>query len=386
MPLHSIDLFSGVGGITLALQGITKPLLYCEIDPNCRQVLQKHINQGTLPKAPIFSDVRKLGSTSVSKTTRKQKVDIIVGGWPCQDLSTLGLRRGLDGEKSGLIYEVFRLVDEFQPNALFLENVPPVVNNGLSQIINELCLKRGFYLRWLVLPASALGAPHLRRRWFCLAYKNEVFTKTCHSKSYKPFDWSKETVPRMLLPVTKNERKLAHLRASMMGNAVVPDAVRAAFIILCSGFGSDVLETKPLSRLFSNRYIQFNKTVENVHLFENNGLPFWGFCYHDKIFKVLKIPDLQKPALNLVFDPQMFQGSPSGNISAELITQPIYATAWSTPRQTSHTSHVLTRRTWRDLPSQVRFERGTDDATRGGTIHPQFVEWLMGYPKNWTLI
>jgi site-specific DNA-cytosine methylase len=381
MPFRSLDLFSGVGGITHALNGIAEPVAYCEIDRYCQTVLKKHMERGTLSKAPLFEDVRKLNADALNL----KQVDMIVGGWPCQDLSNLGLRKGLGGARSGLISEVFRLTDELKPKMLFLENVPPVLSNGLSTIIEEFAHKRGYEMRWAIIPASAVGAPHLRKRWYCLLIKPGTrLTFNGLTKSYKPFNWRKEKYPRMLVPHDKVERKQANMRANMLGNSVVPDAVRAAFICLASGFrvppgeasfAVDTLTISPPDSAFLD-----------MHRNDAPSLPAWGTVEQPSktVLACKSVPNMRKPKANLVLDPKKFSGTPTGNVTARVFTEPIMTDAWSTPRRTSHVSYVLTGRTWRDLPTQARFEVNTPDELRQGMVHPRFLEWLMGYPMDWS--
>lgn len=383
MPLRSLDLFSGVGGITLALTNIAEPVAYCEIDRDCQKVLHRHMHAGSLPKAPVFDDVRTLTASSL----KHKRVDLIVGGWPCQDLSNLGLRKGLEGSRSGLISEVFRLTDELQPKALFLENVPPVLNNGLTTIIQEFAHKRGYEMRWAVIPASAMGAPHVRKRWYCLLVKPEwSYTWRLPARAYVPFQWKKERSPRMLIPKTALEKKRANVRAAMMGNSVVPDAVRAAFFTLVEGFRQSPghkMELNPHRLLLQRPVTEDVKYLSSLQA--DTELPTWGGVDREgRIFEYKHIPKMRKPNLGLVLDPKAHDGVPAGTITAGIVRSPITINSWSTPRRTSHVSNVLTNRTWRDLPTQVRFEHRTPDTIRHGMIHPCFVEWLMGYPKDWT--
>jgi DNA (cytosine-5)-methyltransferase 1 len=163
--MNGLDLFSGIGGITLALAPWVRPVTYCENDRYCQAVLLSRMADGELPWAPIWDDVRTLLGV-VSKP-----VDIIYGGFPCQDISVAGNGRGLEGERSGLVNEIFRLVDEISPSFIFLENVPAIRTRGAEQVGKELS-GRGYDCRWDVVSAAEVGAPHLRKRWFLLAHAN----------------------------------------------------------------------------------------------------------------------------------------------------------------------------------------------------------------------
>jgi DNA (cytosine-5)-methyltransferase 1 len=162
--LNGLDLFSGIGGLTLALNPWVRPVAYCENDRFAQGVLLSRMSQGQLPRAPIWDDVRTLTGCLVGPN-----VDIIYGGFPCQDLSVAGAGAGLDGERSGLVSHVFRLARECRPRFLFLENVPALAVRGLDRLLLELHAL-GFDARWTIVSAAEMGAPHLRERIWILAH------------------------------------------------------------------------------------------------------------------------------------------------------------------------------------------------------------------------
>lgn len=161
--INGLDLFSGIGGLTLALKRWVEPVAYCENDPYAQAVLLARMADGLLPRAPVWDDVRTLSSGELPAG-----IDIIYGGFPCQDVSLTGLRAGLDGARSGLVSEIWRLADELRPRFIFLENVPGIVTGGLDAILASLA-RRGFDARWLCLSAYEVGACHYRNRWWLLA-------------------------------------------------------------------------------------------------------------------------------------------------------------------------------------------------------------------------
>jgi DNA (cytosine-5)-methyltransferase 1 len=165
--LYGLDLFTGVGGITLALQDYVTPLAYCEIDTYAQSVLLQRMQEGYLPKAPIWDDIRSL------QVEELPRIDIIYGGSPCQDISVAGRQAGLEGERSGLIFEVFRLIDETKAPFIFLENVPNIRTKGAERICKELA-ERGYDCRWCNISARDVGALHKRERWFLLAYSTSL--------------------------------------------------------------------------------------------------------------------------------------------------------------------------------------------------------------------
>jgi DNA (cytosine-5)-methyltransferase 1 len=129
-----------------------------EIDEYCRRVLAKHF-----PNAERFADVRECGSHNL------RPVDVICGGFPCQDISNAGRRQGLDGERSGLWSEYLRIICELRPQFVLVENVSALLHMGLGRILGELA-SCGYDAEWDCLPAVAFGAPHIRDRIWLLAY------------------------------------------------------------------------------------------------------------------------------------------------------------------------------------------------------------------------
>lgn len=104
--MYGLDLFSGIGGLTKSLEGYVIPLAYCEIDAYARGVLLSRMHTRDIPLAPIWDDVSTLRGAMLPR------VDIIYGGFPCQDISVAGRGEGLGGKRSGLFFEIVRLVKE----------------------------------------------------------------------------------------------------------------------------------------------------------------------------------------------------------------------------------------------------------------------------------
>jgi len=169
--LRVLDLFSGIGGFSLGLErtGGFTTVAFCEIDSYCRKVLTKH-----WPKVPIYDDVR----TITADTLRRNgiAVDVICGGFPCQDVSNAGGRAGIEGERSGLWSEIRRLVGELRPRFAIMENVSALLGNGMDRVVGDL-VEVGYDAEWHCISAAAVGAPHDRDRVWILAYPNEVGRK-----------------------------------------------------------------------------------------------------------------------------------------------------------------------------------------------------------------
>ncbi len=160
--LRVLDLFSGIGGFSLGLErtGGFKTVAFCEIDPFCRHVLAKH-----WPGVPIHEDVRKLRGEEVGA------IDVICGGFPCQDISLAGAGAGLTGERSGLWSEYRRLIGEIRPAYVLVENVSALRARGLGTVLGDLASLR-YDAEWDSLFASDVGAPHRRDRVWIVAYPN----------------------------------------------------------------------------------------------------------------------------------------------------------------------------------------------------------------------
>jgi DNA (cytosine-5)-methyltransferase 1 len=168
------SLFSGIGGIDL---GLERTGMQCqwqvEIDEYASKVLQKH-----WPNVARFRDIRTVGRGEL------EAVDLIAGGFPCQDISGAGRRAGITGERSGLWSEFYRIICELRPRYVLVENVAALLypikrkRNGrvisiepapISRVLGDLAAC-GYDAEWQVLSAEAVGAPHLRERVFIVGY------------------------------------------------------------------------------------------------------------------------------------------------------------------------------------------------------------------------
>lgn len=197
--LNGLDLFSGFGGISLALRDYVRPVVYCEIERYAQGILLSRMAEGRLPRAPIWDDV-----TSLDGESFRGSIDIIYGGFPCQDLSVAGLGKGLDGKRSGLFREIVRLAKEIQPAFLFLENVPAIRTRGLDRVIEELT-EIGYDLRWTMLSAAEVGANHKRERWFLLA--NSTSRRLLQSPSRKMEQSGRTEIKRASEVVANSESR-----------------------------------------------------------------------------------------------------------------------------------------------------------------------------------
>jgi len=174
--LKVLDLFSGIGGFSLGLErtGGFETVAFCEIEPFPRRVLAKH-----WPEVPCYEDVRTLTADRL-RADGIAGVDVITGGFPCQDLSLAGLQAGMgEGTRSGLWSEIARLTRELRPSFVIVENVAnllrgPAERPGgwFGRVLGDLA-ECGYDAEWENIPAVALGAPHRRERIWLVAYPHE---------------------------------------------------------------------------------------------------------------------------------------------------------------------------------------------------------------------
>lgn len=159
MTLTFGSLFAGIGGMDL---GLERAGMQCrwqvEIDDYATKVLAKH-----WPTVPRFRDVRDVGAGCL------ERVDLIAGGFPCQDISVAGKGAGIAGKRSWLWAEYARIIGELRPRFVLVENVPALRSRGLGRVLGDLA-SLGYDTEWDCIPAAAVGAPHLRDRIWIVAY------------------------------------------------------------------------------------------------------------------------------------------------------------------------------------------------------------------------
>ena len=156
------SLFAGIGGMDLGLERAGMECAWqVEINPFCQKVLAKH-----WPSVRRWDDVR----TFPPDDGHDYSVDLIAGGFPCQDLSVANSKgKGLDGERSGLWFEFHRIVRALLPRFVLVENVSGLLIRGLGRVLGDMATL-GYDAEWDMLAASDFGAPHIRERLFLLAY------------------------------------------------------------------------------------------------------------------------------------------------------------------------------------------------------------------------
>jgi DNA (cytosine-5)-methyltransferase 1 len=174
--LRVLDLFSGIGGFSLGLErtGGFETVAFCEIEPFPRRVLAKH-----WPEVPCYDDVRTLTADVLRRDGIA--VDVITGGFPCQDLSVAGKQRGMgEGTRSGLWSEIVRLVGELRPQYVIVENVAALLagpserrGGWFGRVLGDLA-ECGYDAEWRNIPACMVGAPHRRERIWVVAHAAQL--------------------------------------------------------------------------------------------------------------------------------------------------------------------------------------------------------------------
>ena len=175
--INHLDLFSGIGGFALAAQRTWKDKLnivgFCEIEPYAQKVLNKNF-----PNVPIYQDIKELNGKQF------KDIDIITGGFPCQDISIAGYGVGIEGERSGLWSEMLRIISEIRPKFALIENVSAITFRGGTRVISDLAKIR-YTTEWQTISAAYVGALHRRNRMWFVSYPSDSrseYTKHGESK------------------------------------------------------------------------------------------------------------------------------------------------------------------------------------------------------------
>ena len=188
--LRIASFFSGVGMLDKGLHGALESIgynprtvLYCEWAPKAQEIIEARMRDGLLDTAPIWSDI-----TSLDGRLLRGRVDAVVGGFPCQDLSVAGARAGLgEGTRSGLFFDLLRVATDSGAHLIFLENVGGIVSAATDvpesedgqgggteraiSVVTGALSDAGFDCAWMPLRASDVGAPHGRLRWFAVGWR-----------------------------------------------------------------------------------------------------------------------------------------------------------------------------------------------------------------------
>ena len=189
--MYHLDLFSGIGGFALGLEstGHFKTRAFCEIEEFPRHILAKH-----WPTVRCYKDVRDVNASRLARDGIG-RIDIITGGFPCQDISLAGKRAGLSGERSGLWSELYRVITEVRPRWAIIENVAGLRTLGADAVLADLA--GADYAAWsLVVGAVHAGAPHRRQRVWVVAHAASLQPWRQQSTGDDPVRASSKVGPR----------------------------------------------------------------------------------------------------------------------------------------------------------------------------------------------
>jgi DNA (cytosine-5)-methyltransferase 1 len=235
--MNELALFSGAGGGILGGHLLWwRTVAAVEIEDYPRRVLLQRQADGLLPRFPIWDDI-----CTFDGRPWRGKIDVITGGFPCQDISAAGKGAGIEGEKSGLWSEMARIVGEVLPRYVFVENSPMLTLRGLDRVLGDLSTL-GYNARWGVVGGVHTGAPHKRERIWIVAHDSNLL-------QYAGGDPQQEIQLRTITStVTTSERcwwkavpevgRVAHGvanrmdRARAIGNGQIPGVAATAWKIL----------------------------------------------------------------------------------------------------------------------------------------------------------
>lgn len=234
--LRELALFAGAGGGILGGKLLGwRTVAAVEYNAYARSVLLARQNDGTLTPFPIWDDVR----TFDGKPWRGL-IDVVSGGFPCQDISPIGNRAGIDGEQSGLWASMARIIGEIMPSFVLVENSSHLVGNGLARVLSDLA-KLGFDAEWGVIGANDCGAHHERKRVFLIANskkKQRIYQSDRREKterlSYYRSDWMASTWDETEPKVRRMDDGLAFGvdRFEAIGNGQFSEVVKTAWRII----------------------------------------------------------------------------------------------------------------------------------------------------------
>ena len=346
--LRLIDLFSGIGGFSLALKDVCDPVLFCDSNVNCQNVLRERFP----PSVPIHDEVYKLET--------KQSADVICAGFPCQDVSIMNRNgKGIFGHRSSGVLEVLRIAKSTKAPIVILENSPQIQYRGLETIISALNDIGYDNVEWDIFSASDQGAPHERKRFYLIAvrdvkkncnkliFMNSFIRNTIVSK--KPY-WKQYKSPVRVIPKTDESVKDIKTRGFLLGNSIVPQ---------CARFACYMLTCRILSKIYAHYLCAIKST----------------FSPTDPLEYTI---NLDIPTKKMI--------KPGGK-------KTYTKNKWSTPLAARWSATKIgSERASRILSNQILYEINTQKYMKScgksnvdaWVVNPEFIEWMMGYPLGWT--
>ena len=278
-----------------------------------------------------------------------------------------------------------RIVEESGAHAMFMENVPGVIAE--IDAIKETLTSMGFSLRWTVVGADDVGAPHVRKRWFCLAYKplSKLLKLQVDVTGgvYTPFDWSNAAAPpRTCKLASREEMRASDARWALLGNGVVPDAVRLGFFRLFSAGRVCRLEQEAVCFVHKDEVEHSSVSVQRM---KRSDIPHVDVSGEQVVLSSEPICVPATSTTCIFLDPSALPPpeTPSPNQTTATLQCVVALRRWSTPRHgMTRPCRVLTDRSSRDLPTQIVFEATTEN--RRDAVNADFCDWVMGLTPGYT--
>lgn len=233
------SVFTGIGGFDLAADDIGwNNVFQCEIDTFCQDVLKKNF-----PKTEKYLDINEFDARKY-----RGAIDVISGGFPCQDISISGKGEGITGSRSGLWKQYFRIIAEVLPGFVVIENSPQLLKKGFETVLYDLS-EIGYNAEWEVISAAEFGKPHIRERLWVVAYPSvqrwrgilHLLKRSLVEKGSKANSLDTQSHPFLRFEQGYSEPPVFGVvdglskrldvvkRLGACGNAVVPDIPKAIF-------------------------------------------------------------------------------------------------------------------------------------------------------------
>ena len=365
MAVTVLDLFSGIGGMSLAIAASlpkSRTVAFCDNNPFATSVLKDRMRKNQLHHAPVHPDVRNLHGSALPR------IDLITAGFPCQDLSSTGRRKGLTGSRSGLVNEVVRLLKETKASFVFLENVPNILlDKGYPALLGKL-RALDFECAWGLYRVDDIpGGKHMRKRWFLLGKKiNAPPLKIRHES---------KALLRHLTQKTKLTEERHFMRAKiqsfLLGNTVVPEQARRAFVDLALRLQDKGGGTS--KGTFSDLDVRKQTVMRGSRFFQ---------------YPTAKVPLVKQKPFKII------PPAPRRHAQNQLpvLRQSYTASLMPTPRtgpQTTLATPTLTTRSKQDtanfLMNSTLFRNSLKKRRHPSKrmVSHEYLSAAMGYPKNW---
>jgi site-specific DNA-cytosine methylase len=286
---------------------------------------------------------------------------------------------GLGNSGSSLFFQAVKVIKRIKPDIVLFENVAEITVTSDLDVILSTMKRNGYECRWTTCSGADVQCPQIRRRWFCMCVK--VGVHPAHIKlpaSSKKNPWKLSSMPKLVS--SKPDDYIA--RSMMLGNSIIPQVARLAFVRLFTGF-----ETYSLSEMHKKLHVEFCRVPSSKYDLRGGA---HGFVSRG-VRHSFGSPSIAG-TFTISLDPSQYAGYKTESSQAALpaIKDTVVRHAFPTPRTHMwRSSNVLTLRTMRDLPTFALFVKNVQGVDQprsqvGNKINIAFVEWLMGFPVGWT--